>query len=522
MSGIVNTVRRHYFLTLALIVTVLTGSGLIVGSLGEQRARSLNLAQPKAKTASPEHQFANQLSSAFRAAAQEVLPSVVMIRTYAKMGGRDEDLSPFIENPFEGTPFEDMFRDPSFRQFFRRGPVPPRIVQGLGSGVIIDPAGVILTNAHVVGQESKVLVRLHDGREFEAVDVKTDPKTDLALVWIEGADNLKAAVLGDSDQVQVGDWVLALGQPFGLEGTVTAGIVSAKGRGLGIAFRENFIQTDAAINPGNSGGPLVNLDGEVIGINTAISTESGGYQGVGFAIPANLAKFVAVQLAESGVVRRGYLGVAIQPVEGALAEQLGVKPNEGVLVAEVYPNTPAAEAGIQAGDVILSFDRKKVSSPNELQSYVEESEIDKAHDVQILRDGKRMTLKVTVREQPSEYGMDRVPRRFRGPDRAVPDSQSFAKLGIQAETLTPNIARELGVDVKEGVVITQVKPDSPAALAGLRKGTIIIEANRQKVRNVSELREAVEAKPLSQGVLLRVITPEGLSRYIAIRVGEDK
>lgn len=522
MSGIVNTVRRHYFLTLTLIVTVLTGSGLIVGSLGEQRARSLNLAQPKAKTASPEHQFANQLSSAFRAAAQEVLPSVVMIRTYAKMGGRDEDLSPFMENPFEGTPFEDMFRDPLFRQFFRRGPVPPRIVQGLGSGVIIDPAGVILTNAHVVGQESKVLVRLHDGREFEAVDVKTDPKTDLALVWIEGADNLKAAVLGDSDLVQVGDWVLALGQPFGLEGTVTAGIVSAKGRGLGIAFRENFIQTDAAINPGNSGGPLVNLDGEVIGINTAISTESGGYQGVGFAIPSNLAKFVAVQLAESGVVRRGYLGVAIQPVEGALAEQLGVKPNEGVLVAEVYPNTPAAEAGIQAGDVILSFDRKKVSSPNELQSYVEESEIDKAHDVQILRDGKRMTLKVTVREQPSEYGMDRVPRRFRGPDRAVPDSQSFAKLGIQAETLTPNIARELGVDVKEGVVIRQVKPDSPAALAGLTEGTIIIEANRQKVRNVSELREALAAKPLSQGVLLRVITPEGLSRYIAIRVGEDK
>jgi len=522
MSGFVKSVRQHYFLTLVLIVTVLTGSGLIVGSLGEQKTGSLNLAQPKAKTASPEHEFANQLSSAFRAAAQEVLPSVVMIRTYSKMGGRDENLSPFTENPFEGTPFEDMFQDPSFRQFFRRGPMPPRVVQGLGSGVIIDPAGVILTNAHVVAQEGKVMVRLHDGREFDAVDVKTDPKTDLALVWIKGADNLKAAVLGDSDQVQVGDWVLALGQPFGLEGTVTAGIVSAKGRGLGIAFRENFIQTDAAINPGNSGGPLVNLDGEVIGINTAISTESGGYQGAGFAIPSNLAKFVATQLAETGFVRRGYLGVAIQPVEGALAEQLGVKPNEGVLVAEVYPNTPASEAGIKSGDVILSFAGKKVSSPNELQSFVEESEIDKPHDVQILRDGKRMTVKVTVREQPSEYGMERVPRRLRGGDRAIPESESFAKLGIQVETLTSDVAKQLGVDVKEGVVITQVKPDSPAALAGLSEGTIIVEANRQKVSSVSELREALAAKPLSQGVLLRVITPEGLSRYIAIRVGEGQ
>lgn len=522
MSNLVNSVRRHYFLTLVLIITVLTGSGLIVGSLGEQQPRGLNLAPPKAKTTSPEHQFANQLSAAFRAAAQEVLPSVVMIRTYTNVGGRSEEIIPFFDNPFEGTPFEDMFRDPSFRQFFRRGPTPPQFVRGLGSGVIIDPAGVILTNAHVVTPEGKILVRLHDGREFDAVDVKTDPKTDLALVWIKGAKGLKAAVLGDSDQVQVGDWVLALGQPFGLEGTVTAGIVSAKGRGLGIAFRENFIQTDAAINPGNSGGPLVNLDGEVIGINTAISTESGGYQGVGFAIPSNLAKFVATQLAERGFVRRGYLGVAIQPVEGALAEQLGVQPNEGVLVTEVYPNTPASEAGIKSGDVILSFDGKKVSSPNELQSYVEESEIDKAHDVEILRDDKRMTIKVTVREQPSEYGMDRVPPRLRGRGRALPESEAIAKLGIQVETLTPEVADQLGTDLKEGVVITAVKPGSPAALAGLSEGTIIVEANRQKVRNLSDLREALAAKPLSQGVLLRVATPEGMSRYVAIRVGENE
>lgn len=522
MSRWIDAVRRHYLLTLIGIVTLLTGSGLLVGTLeSQEHGTKLNLAVPKPKAASPQHEFANQLSAAFRQAAQEVLPSVVMIRTFAQAGGgRDQTLSPFEEDPFQGTPFDDML-PPEFRYFFRRGPMPPRVIQGLGSGVIIDPSGVILTNSHVVDEQGKVIVRLHDGREFPAVDVKTDPKTDLALVWIKGATGLKAAVLGDSDQVQVGDWVLALGQPFGLEGTVTAGIVSAKGRGLGLAVRENFIQTDAAINPGNSGGPLVNLDGEVIGINTAISTRSGGYEGIGFAIPSNLAKFVATQLAEKGVVRRGYLGVAIQPIEGDLASQLGVKPHEGVLVAEVYPNTPAAVAGIKSGDVILSFDGKPVSMPNELQSLVEEATIDAPHKVEILRDGKKTTLEVIVREQPAEYGMERVPGRLRRGGRALPkENENFAKLGIQVETLTSDVAQQLGLDIKEGVVITNVTPGSPAQLAGLEEGMVIVEANRQKVTTVSDLTKALQAKPLSEGVLLRVVTPEGVSRYVAIRVSE--
>ncbi|MBC7354295.1 MAG: PDZ domain-containing protein, partial [Thermogutta sp.] len=287
------------------------------------------------------------------------------------------------------------------------------------------------------------------------------------------------------------------------------------------AVRENFIQTDAAINPGNSGGPLVNLDGEVIGINTAISTRSGGYEGIGFAIPSNLAKFVATQLAEKGVVRRGYLGVAIQPIEGDLASQLGVKPHEGVLVAEVYPNTPAAVAGIKSGDVILSFDGKPVSMPNELQSLVEEATIDAPHKVEILRDGKKTTLEVIVREQPAEYGMERVPGRLRRGDRALPkENENLAKLGIQVETLTSDVAQQLGLDIKEGVVITNVTPGSPAQLAGLEEGMVIVEANRQKVTSVSDLTKALQAKPLSEGVLLRVVTPEGVSRYVAIRVSE--
>ena len=249
---------------------------------------------------------------------------------------------------------------------------------GAGSGVIVDPSGVILTNNHVVAGGGKVMVRLHDGREFKAVDIKTDPKTDLAVLRIKGAGPLPAARLGDSSKVEVGDWVLALGEPFGLEGTVTAGIISAKGRGLGITDREDFIQTDAAINPGNSGGPLVNLDGEVIGINTAISTSTGGYQGVGFAIPIDLAKWVGGQLVQYGKVHRAYLGVIIQPVTQPLAEQFKVKVHQGVLVTEVQPDTPAAKAGLKAGDIILEFAGKPVSSPRELQGHGREGQ-DRQH-----------------------------------------------------------------------------------------------------------------------------------------------
>ena len=238
----------------------------------------------------------------------------------------------------------------------------------VGSGVIIDPSGIILTNNHVVDGGGKIIVRLHDGREFDAIDVKTDPKTDLAIVRIKGAGTLPAAKLGNSDDMQVGDWVLALGDPFGLEGTVTAGIVSAKGRGLGITARENFIQTDAAINPGNSGGPLVNLDGEVVGINTAIASQTGGYQGVGFAVPSNLAKWVSEQLIANGTVRRAYLGVGIQPVTQELAKQFGVQGQQGVRGRRRAADTPAAAAGVKPGDVIVEFAGKPVANPQELQA----------------------------------------------------------------------------------------------------------------------------------------------------------
>ena len=374
---------------------------------------------------------------------------------------------------------------------------------------------MILTNNHVVDGGGKITVRLHDGREFDAVEVKQDPKTDLAIVRIEGATDLKAAKLGNSEETLVGDWVIALGQPFGLEGTVTAGIVSAKGRGIGITARENFIQTDAAINPGNSGGPLVNLKGEMIGINTAISSSSGGYQGVGFAVPVNLAKWVGGQLEKQGVVHRAYLGVMIQPVTHPLAEQFGVKVHEGVLVTEVQSDTPAGKAGLKSGDVIVEFAGKAVANPQELQGVVERTEIGGKATMVVVRDGKRMNLNVTLGEQPEEYGLAR-----NGPQGlSKPESSTFDKLGLQMETLSAEVAEQLGVKDTSGVVITDVRTGSAADQAGLESGMVITQANHKPVKNLDDFRKAVDNPSLEKGALLLVRTSEG-ARFVVLKPTE--
>jgi len=466
--------------------------------------------------------FAKGLSTAFRNVAGQVLPSVVSI-TNTPRPAEVPDSRRQTPQPWWGDEgMEEMFPDmPGFpgselRRFFRQLPSIPEMPRpgqrGVGSGVIVDAAGVILTNNHVVDGDGKITVRLHDGREFEAVEIKQDPKTDIAVVVIEGADDLQPARLGDSDAADVGDWVLALGQPFGLEGTVTAGIISAKGRGLGIAPRENFLQTDAAINPGNSGGPLVNLNGEVIGINTAISSRTGGYQGVGFAVPINLAKWVGGQLVEHGMVRRAYLGVMIQPVTHQLAEQFGVKVNEGVVVTSVQPDAPAAKAGIEEGDVILKFDGKPVSNPRELQALVEPTEIGAKVDVLLVRDGKQITVEVVPNEQPEDYGLARSDRR--APLR--PHSSDFDKLGLQAETLTSEVAEQLGVKAEQGIVITNVRPGSLAAQAGLRPGMVITRANHQPIGSPDDLKQALEKQPLEKGLLLLVETSEG-ARFVVLK-----
>ena len=471
-------------------------------------------------------QSARAMSKAFHAAAEQVLPAVVTITSkpavVKTLSGRKpvpdegEDTADDLPFGFNGSPFGDLFKDPQMRKFFHNyhgSPDMPHGVSGSGSGVIVDPSGVILTNNHVVAGGGEITVRLADGREFKADQIKTDPRTDIAVVHIHANGPLPAARLGRSSDVEVGDWVLALGQPFGLEGTVTAGIVSAKGRGLGITDREDFIQTDAAINPGNSGGPLVNLDGEVIGINTAISTNSGGYQGVGFAVPIDLAKWVGGQLEQNGTVHRAYLGVLIQPVTQEVANQFKVKMHDGVLVREVRDNTPAAKAGVQPGDVILQFAGQPVNNPRELQNIVERSPIGSSQPMVLLRDGKQITVSVTCKELPADTTAMAVPS---GGENG--SGSSFEQLGIRAETLTSSLAEQLGVKADSGVAITEVQPGSPAAMAGLAKGMVITHANRQPVKSPADLRKALQSKPLSQGLLLTVRTDEG-SRMVLLRVG---
>jgi serine protease Do len=505
---------------------ILLAGIMLLGLVGWVAAASRPTGNVTERNSEEGTNFASNLSQAFRNTADEVLPSVVTIQntpnTTEQASDRGSESEGELEdtpfNPFPGTPFGDMFRDPQLRRFFKELPSMPKFdmprhgIQGLGSGVIIDKSGIILTNNHVVDGGGKVTVRLHDGREFEAVEVKKDPKTDLAVVRIEGAGSLTPARLGDSDTTKIGDWVLALGQPFGLEGTVTAGIVSAKGRGLGIAAREDFIQTDAAINPGNSGGPLVNLEGDVIGINTAISSRTGGYQGVGFAIPINLAKWVGQQLAESGTVHRAYLGVMIQPVSQELAEQFGVKVREGVVVSEVLTGSPASKAGLKPGDVIVEFDGKAVSTPMELQGLVERAEVGSRQPLVVVRDGKRVTLEFVAREQPADYGLAKADSQRFGDA----ESSRFDKLGIEVETLTAEVADQLGIDADQGVVVTHVRSGSPSDLAGLNTGMVITQANRKPIKTVEDFRKALDEQPLEKGVLLLVQTSEG-SRFVVIR-----
>jgi serine protease Do len=336
--------------------------------------------------------------------------------------------------------------------------------------------------------------------------VHTDPKTDLAVLRIKGADHLTAAKLGDSDQAEVGDWVLALGNPFGLEGTVTAGIVSAKGRGIGLNERENFIQTDAAINPGNSGGPLVNLDGEVIGINTAISSNSGGSEGVGFAIPINLAKWVAKQLTAGETVHRARLGVMIQPVTYELAKQFGVQPREGVLVAGVSDDSPAAKAGFKPGDVIVEFAGKKVATPQELQEIVEESAMDRQQTATVLRDGKHLEVKVSLTEATGDVAADG----------SHASGGTMEKLGMELQDLTPDLAAKLKIHAEHGVVVTDVQQGSTAETAGLTAGMVIVEANRRPVKSAADLAKVLDEKSLAKGVLLLVRGEQG-TRYVVLQ-----
>jgi len=420
-------------------------------------------------------------------------PAVVNISTtrVIKAQQGEQPMSPFMDDPF----FRQFFGD----EFFRRFQMPrERRESSLGSGVIVDPNGYIITNNHVIAKADEIKVLLNDKREFIGKVVGTDPKTDLAVIKINAKD-LPVIPWGDSDKLEVGEYVLAIGNPFALNSTVTMGIVSAVGRAnVGIADYEDFIQTDAAINPGNSGGALVNARGELVGVNTAIFSRSGGYMGIGFAVPANMTRTVMDSLIKNGKVTRGWLGVSIQEVTQNLAKQFGLSETKGALVSEVMADSPAAAAGIKSGDVIVGYEGKPVDSPAVLRNLVAQTPIGKSVKLELLRDKKRETVSVKIAEQPKEM------TQAEGGDETLDGAGKQSALGgLELRNLSPDISRQLGLPAgMQGVVITGVAPDSAAARAGVEAGDVILEINRQAVRSVNDVRKLSAKLPKNEGVLL--------------------
>lgn len=417
----------------------------------------------------------------FSELAQKLKPAVVNISTtmvvkgQAFFGGRP---SPFGE--------QDPFRD--FWEKFFGGEMPrERETRSLGSGFIINKEGYIVTNNHVVENAKEIIVTLHNEKDFKAEVIGKDKKTDLALIKIEAEGDLPVAPLGDSDKLGVGEWVLAIGNPFGLAETVTTGIVSAKGRVIGAGPYDDFIQTDASINPGNSGGPLFNFWGEVVGINTAIIATG---QGIGFAIPINMAKELLPQLKEKGRVTRGWLGVVIQRVTSQLAESFGLKEKKGALVSDVFKGGPAEKAGIQRGDIILEFNGKEIKDFGDLSRIVASTPVGSTVSLKVFRNGKILSLQATIAEMEEPTEVAKAP--------------GAKPLGITVQNITPEIARSLGLEPGSGVVITEVEPGSPAAKAGMRNGDVIQEINREPIKDADEFNRTVESLKDQENILFLI------------------
>jgi serine protease Do len=409
----------------------------------------------------------------------------------------------FFENRLPGTSRSPLGPD-------RSEPPLQRERRGEGSGVIARADGYIVTNNHVVSDADELAVRLGDGREFSAQIVGTDPDSDLAVLKINAHD-LVPAQLGDSNAAEVGDWVVAVGDPFGLDHTVTAGIISAKGRGeLGLATFENFIQTDAAINPGNSGGPLVDMDGDVIGINTAITTRNGGSMGIGFAIPSNMVRIVVDSIVEHGTVQRGWLGVMIQPLTADLARSFGYDGTNGALVGDVVEGAPAAKAGLKAGDIIVGFDKQPVTSSHDLLLSVAGQPPDKDIVLEIFRDGQRKNLELHLGRRPSTQQIETGGYR----------SEPSIELGIKVETLTPELASRLGLEGQRGVVVARVQPGSTGAQAGLRPGDVIVQVGNRSVRSVAEYRDALAELSGASTIRIRVLNGNA-SRFVILKPSGD-
>jgi len=484
-SGWYNTVEiREDFMFVKKIMMILVSMGLAFQVTG-----AIDL-----------HQTQDQLAKI----AKDVIPAVVNISTVKVV--KQKQAYPYTD-PFFDDVFRDFFGDEFFRHFSPRNPQGRDFKQrSLGSGVIVSKKGYILTNHHVVDGADEIKVILSDKREFTGKIIGTDSKTDVAVIKIK-ANGLPVAILGDSDQLEVGHWAMAVGNPFGLSRTITLGIISAKGRAnIGIVDYENFIQTDAAINPGNSGGALVNINGEVIGINTAIFSRSGGYQGIGFAIPINLAKQVMAALIGGGKVTRGWLGVVIQPITEDLRKQFRLDSKSGVLIGDVAPDSPAAKAGIRRGDVIVKFADKDIEDVFQLRNTVASTPIGKVVKIHVKRRGKSRVFKVKIGELPESSATSEKTRK-----------DITGKVGMSVQELTPDLAQRFGYRGDKGVVVMNVELGAPAQGAGIRSGDLIKEINRKPIRNLNDYTRVVSSLKAKSDILF-LIRRGQYTQYVVVRV----
>jgi len=496
-------IRRGWpLIAFGILLGVFLTAGL---TMTHQASATVPVATGKAATpamstnSQPSGSVADQLSDEFAAVAKQVNPSVVTIFT------EETIKAPQSQNPFQGTPFEQFFGGPQRQGNYTR--------MGLGSGVIYNSNGTILTNNHVVEGADNIKVQLMDGREFTAKVKGRDPQTDLAVITID-AKNLPAIKLGNSDQTRVGDWVLAIGSPLNpqLEHTVTAGIISAKGRTLeGLSNKtkyQDYLQTDAAINPGNSGGALVNTNGELIGINSAIASQTGGFQGIGFAIPVNLAQRVAGELIKTGKVTRGWLGVAIQDINPQLAKALNLQTTNGVVITRVQSNSPAAKAGLKKEDVIQQFDGKALENADQLSTWVASTPPGASAKMQILRNGKSMTLTVKLGELTQKQMAQQEGK------------QSFSTLGLSVADITPDAVQQYKLSSNQtGVVVTNVAPNGIAAQFGMQAGDVITEVDHQPVKSMKDFSSIMQKIKPGETVLFYLERGQG-SFFVAFPMPE--
>jgi serine protease Do len=413
--------------------------------------------------------------ASFSQLAEKAGPAVVNIRTVKTIKGGGPVFRNFRRNPHGG---DDPFKD-FFEKFFGEDTQREFKQPSLGSGFIIDKEGFVVTNNHVIQDADQIKVKLGGDIEYDAEVVGRDPNTDLALLKIKTGKDLPVLKLGDSDELKIGQWVVAIGSPFGLERTVTAGIVSAKGRVIGSGPYDNFIQTDASINPGNSGGPLINMEGEVVGINTAIIAAGSG---IGFAIPVNLAEKIISQLKSEGEVTRGWLGVAIQDLTTEMAEYYGLKDRKGVLVADVFEGDPAAEAGIQPKDIILEVNDKKIETSRQLTAMIADLKVGEAAKVEVFRNGKIKTFQIKLAKRDDQ----------RLSSRSTPSERKEEKFGIKVAELTPEIIQRFGIDDTAGVIVIDVESDGKGAEAGVQMGDIIKEINHRIIESVKDYTAAMD------------------------------